>query len=104
MRPGIRVVAGVLAAALLAGCDGTTERGDGPTRSTEPTEERSTTGLPSATASARPTPWTDPRWHFYTGDRRPRTSPWFTGRHRVMIPFGCTPAPYYDPDPRTLHL
>jgi murein DD-endopeptidase MepM/ murein hydrolase activator NlpD len=29
-----------------------------------------------------------------------RPSPWFDGRHRIMIPFGCTRAPYYAPDPR----
>ena len=36
---------------------------------------------------------------FYTDDRRPQRSPWFAGAHPVMIPFGCTPAPYYDADP-----
>lgn len=41
----------------------------------------------------------DPRWVFFTDDRRRYASPWFPGRHRVMIPFGCTPAPFYDPDP-----
>jgi murein DD-endopeptidase MepM/ murein hydrolase activator NlpD len=42
----------------------------------------------------------DPRWTFYSGDRASYTSPWFDGRHRVMIPFGCNDAPYYSPDAR----
>jgi murein DD-endopeptidase MepM/ murein hydrolase activator NlpD len=42
----------------------------------------------------------DPRWHFYTSDRTRYTSPWFEGAHRLMVPFGCTVAPYYSPDPR----
>jgi murein DD-endopeptidase MepM/ murein hydrolase activator NlpD len=42
----------------------------------------------------------DPRWVFYTKDRHHYTSPWFNGAHRIMIPFGCTRAPYYSPDPR----
>src|SRR4051794_5013894 len=31
--------------------------------------------------------------HFYFSD-------WFAGKHRKMINFGCTKAPYYDPSPR----
>lgn len=42
----------------------------------------------------------DPRWEFYTGDDTRYTSSWFAGGHRIMIPFGCTRAPYYDADPR----
>ncbi|GAA4367716.1 M23 family metallopeptidase [Nocardioides caricicola] len=42
----------------------------------------------------------DPRWVFYTKDKTRYTSPWFHGGHRIMIPFGCTSAPYYSPDPR----
>ena len=42
----------------------------------------------------------DPRWEFYTKDKTRYTSPWYQGAHRIMIPFGCTRAPYYDPDPR----
>lgn len=43
---------------------------------------------------------TDPRWVFYTRDRTRYRSPWYAGAHRLMIPFGCTRAPYYPPDPR----
>ena len=53
--------------------------------------------LPAAATGA------DPRWHFYTRDTTRYTSPWFAGAHRIMIPFGCTRAPYYDPDPRCSH-
>jgi murein DD-endopeptidase MepM/ murein hydrolase activator NlpD len=42
----------------------------------------------------------DPDWVFYTNDKTWYTSPWFGGKHRIMIPFGCTRAPYYSPDPR----
>ena len=42
----------------------------------------------------------DPRWVFYAKDKHDYTSPWFGGAHRIMIPFGCTVAPYYSPDPR----
>ena len=42
----------------------------------------------------------DPRWRFYTQDKTRYTSPWFGGAHRIMVPFGCTSAPYYVPDPR----
>jgi murein DD-endopeptidase MepM/ murein hydrolase activator NlpD len=52
--------------------------------------------LPGGAAVAKP----DPRWVFYTDDTTWYTSPWFGGQHRIMIPFGCTEAPYYSPDPR----
>jgi murein DD-endopeptidase MepM/ murein hydrolase activator NlpD len=42
----------------------------------------------------------DPRWVFYTDDKTWYSSQWFGGKHRIMIPFGCTEAPYYSPDPR----
>ncbi|MCW2795108.1 M23 family metallopeptidase [Nocardioides sp.] len=45
----------------------------------------------------------DPRWIFYTRDTTYYTSPWFAGAHRIMVPFGCTRAPYYSPDPRCEH-
>jgi murein DD-endopeptidase MepM/ murein hydrolase activator NlpD len=42
----------------------------------------------------------DPRWRFFEADRTRYASPWFPGRHRVMIGYGCTEAPYYVPDAR----
>ena len=42
----------------------------------------------------------DPDWVFYTSDKHHYTSPWYAGGHRIMVPFGCTEAPYYDHDPR----
>ncbi|MDN4172788.1 peptidoglycan DD-metalloendopeptidase family protein [Nocardioides sp. SOB77] len=54
------------------------------------------TAAPTAPAVAKP----DPDWVFYTADTTRYTSPWFAGKHRIMIPFGCTRAPYYSPDPR----
>ena len=98
-------MAGALALLLLAGCSGegrpvatvTHSPARSPAHSPAPT-------APSATLNASPTratpDRTDPRWRFFTRDRRPRTSPWFAGSHRVMIGYGCTVAPYYAPDPR----
>ncbi|HWJ81046.1 MAG TPA: M23 family metallopeptidase [Nocardioides sp.] len=66
------------------------------------TQSTAATATPAPTRPTRstsPAEPVDPRWVFYTDDRRAWTSPWFGGAHRIMIPFGCTPAPYYDPDP-----
>jgi murein DD-endopeptidase MepM/ murein hydrolase activator NlpD len=52
------------------------------------------------TLGAAPPAAADPRWVFYTKDTHRYTSPWYAGAHRIMIPFGCTGAPYYSPDPR----
>jgi murein DD-endopeptidase MepM/ murein hydrolase activator NlpD len=40
---------------------------------------------------------------FWVEDRHRYESPWFAGARRKMIGFGCTPAPYYPPDPRCAH-
>ena len=57
--------------------------------------------LTCALGSAAPAPAApDPRWEFFTDDATRYTSPWYAGAHRTMIPFGCTRAPYYSPDPR----
>jgi hypothetical protein len=37
---------------------------------------------------------------FWTNNHHHYTSPWYTGAHRIMIPYGCTRAPYYTHDPR----
>jgi len=37
---------------------------------------------------------------FWTDDTSFYRSPWYEGRHRIMIPFGCTRAPYYPHDSR----
>jgi len=42
----------------------------------------------------------DQRWVFYSKDKTRYESPWFKGAHRIMVPFGCTTAPYYSPDSR----
>jgi hypothetical protein len=42
----------------------------------------------------------DPRWDFWTDDKTFYASPWFAGAHRIMVPYGCTEAPYYAHDPR----
>jgi murein DD-endopeptidase MepM/ murein hydrolase activator NlpD len=43
------------------------------------------------------------RRRFWVRDRRHYRSPWYAGAHRRMISFGCTPAPFYSPDPRCAH-
>ena len=53
-------------------------------------------GLMAGPAAGDP----DPRWRFYTHDKTHYTSSWYAGAHRIMIPYGCTEVPYYDPDPR----
>lgn len=50
--------------------------------------------------SSTTTAHADPRWVFYTADQTRYESPWFQGAHRVMVPYGCTVAPYYSPDAR----
>src|SRR5262245_60503213 len=90
----------VLLLPLLAGCDGDrTPAQQPPSRSpTVLTTSPRVTVSPSPRPS--PTERTDPRWRFYVRDRHRYTSPWFAGAHRLMIGYGCTPAPYYTHDPR----
>ena len=59
----------------------------------------SVAGAEPASPSARAAD-PDPRWVFYTKDKHRYSSPWYAGKHRKMVPYGCTRAPYYDPDPR----
>jgi murein DD-endopeptidase MepM/ murein hydrolase activator NlpD len=39
---------------------------------------------------------------FWVKDKHFYFSRWYAGKHRKMINFGCTRAPYYDPDPRCI--
>jgi murein DD-endopeptidase MepM/ murein hydrolase activator NlpD len=54
----------------------------------------------SLVTASSPAAEPDPRWVFYTKDKTFYHSPWYRHAHRIMIPFGCTRAPYYSPDPR----
>jgi murein DD-endopeptidase MepM/ murein hydrolase activator NlpD len=93
---------------LVAACSQAGRPTATPTRSPDPTASPATvSGSPSPSRSTSAGPTTsnrvgqpDPRWRFFTDDRRPRTSPWFAGAHPVMIGYGCTVAPYYSHDPR----
>lgn len=94
----------VVLALLAAGCEqdsGPSADGPSPTTTPSPSSSPSpsATQSPTTTPTVTPTSRPDLRWVFFTEDRQRYTSPWFSGGHRVMIPFGCTPAPYYDPDP-----
>ncbi len=40
---------------------------------------------------------------FWVKDKHRYFSDWYAGRHRKMVPFGCTRAPYYAPSPRCSH-
>jgi murein DD-endopeptidase MepM/ murein hydrolase activator NlpD len=111
-------VVSVLAVGLLGAC-AEDEPSSEPSASapaeptSEPTERTATppaasTGTASPTATPKPRASgkrkaerlpPDPRWQFFTDDRKRYASPWYRGRHRVMIPFGCTDAPWYRPDP-----
>jgi murein DD-endopeptidase MepM/ murein hydrolase activator NlpD len=74
---------------LAAGCERT--RGE----ATAPTAEiGGTRAAPAVSALRR---------RFWVRDRRHYRSAWYAGAHRRMINFGCTPAPYYSPDPRCAH-
>jgi murein DD-endopeptidase MepM/ murein hydrolase activator NlpD len=106
MRHGLAVVLLV----ALAACGGQTPAaGPSPAASIPRGTTSPTPSVPTPTATSRePLPVAtptrpydaDPRWRFYTDDRAWHTSPWFAGRHRVMIGFGCNTAPWYSPDPR----
>ena len=74
-----------------AGCDRAQRGGSSPRAAV------GGTGTASA-ASAQPT-----RRRFWVRDRRHYRSAWYAGAHRRMINFGCTPAPFYSPDPRCAH-
>lgn len=109
-----RVGATSLALAVLTGC------GASPSASPSPPTPHSTT--PSTTAQAPTSPAAptsptesatvpapeaspsedhpDPRWRFYTADLAWHSSPWFAGRHQVMIGYGCNASPWYVHDPR----
>ena len=95
---------------LLAACGG--QPAAEPRHTDEPTP--SATAPPTQTATPRPTraprpiakptvtpsDKPDPRWRFYSADKRWHSSPWFAGQHRVMIGYGCNASPWYDHDPR----
>jgi len=75
--------------------------GSTPRRTAHPTSTPSPIRAPKPGPTASLTP--DPRNRFYSSDKTWYASPWYPGRHRIMEPYGCTPAPYYDPDPRCGH-
>lgn len=57
-----------------------------------------TPAQPPASATTRTTTTGDRI--FWVKDTHRYRSSWYAGHHRKMIAFGCTPAPYYDSDPR----
>jgi murein DD-endopeptidase MepM/ murein hydrolase activator NlpD len=65
-----------------------------------PTPTRTPSPQPSRKPSPKPTMTLDHRNRFYTSDKTEYASPWYVGRHRIMVEYGCTRAPYYAPDPR----
>src|SRR5436190_18995053 len=81
-----------------AGDPPTTSPGPASSSTARPTASR--TPAHSATPKHQVTERADPRWRFFSDDMARHSSPWFEGRHRVMIGYGCTVAPYYVHDPR----
>lgn len=71
-----------------------------PTPSPTPSPRPNRASRPIASPSATPSDKPDPRWRFYTTDKRWHTSPWFAGAHRIMIGYGCNASPWYDHDSR----
>lgn len=107
MRARTWLLAGL--SVLTVGCGATPDAAPAPTSATSapprssapapsPTPRPSAT--PRATHRATPHDKPDPRWRFYTDDTAWHTSPWFRGAHRVMIGYGCNPAPWYAHDRR----
>lgn len=98
-----RTAAVVVVPLLATGCTGEGARPDpSATRAVESSAPApAPVPLPvEQTPTVRQSRPPDPRWRFFTDDRTRHSSPWFPGRHRVMIGYGCTEAPYYVPDPR----
>ncbi len=74
-----------------------------PTPSARPKPLPNPTSSPTRTPTPTPTGRTgpaDPRWQFFVRDKTRYRSGWFEGSQRIMIGYGCTPAPFYSPDPR----
>lgn len=68
------------------------------TLSSAPAPAPSASGGPSASApSSAPAAGAK---RFWVKDKHRYASPWYAGKRRKMIGYGCTRAPYYDPDPR----
>jgi murein DD-endopeptidase MepM/ murein hydrolase activator NlpD len=65
-----------------------------------PTPSPTTAPTPKPRRTPSPSDKPDPRWRFYTTDLAWHTSPWFAGRHRVMIGYGCNASPWYSHDSR----
>lgn len=78
----------VVAAALAASC---VLLSAAPAQSARPTSGSSSAATSDDAASKARRFWVKDK-HFYG-------SPWYAGRHRKMVAFGCTSAPYYDPSP-----
>ncbi len=57
-------------------------------------------GVASPPATSPATRQGDKQRRFWVQDKHRYTSPWYAGARRKMVAFGCTRAPYYDPDPR----
>lgn len=114
-RCGLAVL---LAVAMLAACatpppssDPTPPSSDStpPSPSPRPSAGPTTSAAPVPTPSSAPTPTEppvertgpdDPRWQFFVKGKTRYRSDWFDGSQRIMIGYGCTPAPFYAPDSR----
>jgi murein DD-endopeptidase MepM/ murein hydrolase activator NlpD len=112
----VRVLLAAVALVLVAACGAGSPAGQpaASTTSSAPPTSSQPTPPPDTTAATPPSPTApvpessispaeahlDPRWRFYTDDKAWHTSPWFAGRHQVMIGYGCNASPWYTHDPR----
>lgn len=69
------------------------------TTSPTPQEDAQQSRSPAATASSARCSVVAKTWHgtkrFWTSDTNCYRSPWYSGRHRVMIKYGCNSSPWY---------
>ena len=105
------VLTGLLVAGCASGDESPSKTSPGPPVSAPDSEADTSPADTRATVASTPERTTKRRCkvgpkytpngtkRFWTKDKRCFNSSWFARAHRVMIYFGCTKAPYYDPAP-----
>jgi murein DD-endopeptidase MepM/ murein hydrolase activator NlpD len=86
----VTIAAGAVAASMLVGPEVSAQ---------QPMSERSVPTMNSARTTETAEIDDKRGRRFWVRDEHRYWSPWYAGKHRKMINFGCTAAPYYDPSP-----
>jgi murein DD-endopeptidase MepM/ murein hydrolase activator NlpD len=73
-----------------------------PSAALAPVEDAPSATAPTRSAAAAAAAAAESGRRFWVKDKHFYFSRWYAGKHRKMINFGCTRAPYYDPDPRCI--